>query len=332
MRTHPIQPIQFTLKSLALGLLATAGVALAQYPEPPAPPADQNAPSNPGWRRATDPPPDRPPARQERSQPARPSYSIPPELTIKPGTFVTVRVDQPLSSDRNQPGDAFSATLVRPIVVDGIVVAQRGQLVGGRVAEAQKAGRVQGVSRLGVQLTDLTLVDGQQLPIQSQLIDRRGPTSEGRDAVGIGTTTAIGAAAGAAAGGGAGAGIGAGAGAVAGVIGVLLTRGRATVIYPESVLTFRVEAPITVVTDRAPQAFRYVDPNEYDRPYETEAPQPRPRYACSGYGCAPPPPPPYYYYGWGYPYYWGPSISFFWGPRYHGFYGHGYYGHRGFRR
>ena len=65
------------------------------------------------------------------------------QLTINAGTFVTVRVDEPLSSDRNQPGDAFSATLMQPLVVDGVVVAQRGQTIGGRVTEAQKAGRVQ---------------------------------------------------------------------------------------------------------------------------------------------------------------------------------------------
>ena len=49
--------------------------------------------------------------------------AVPPQLTIKPGTFVTVRIDQPLSSDRNQQGDTFSATLARPVVVDGVVVA-----------------------------------------------------------------------------------------------------------------------------------------------------------------------------------------------------------------
>jgi len=67
----------------------------------------------------------------------------------------------------------------------------------GRVAEAQKAGRVTGTSRLALQLTDLSLVDGQQMPIQAQMVTRTGGTSEGRDAVGIGATTATGAAIGA---------------------------------------------------------------------------------------------------------------------------------------
>ena len=84
---------------------------------------------------------------------------MPGQLTIKPVTYVTVRISEPLSSDHNQPGDPFSATLVSPLVVDGIVVAQRGQMVAGWVVQAQKAGRVEGVSRLGIELTQLTLVD-----------------------------------------------------------------------------------------------------------------------------------------------------------------------------
>ena len=71
---------------------------------------------------------------------------VPAQLTIKPGTYITVRLNQALSSDHNHAGDAFAASLVRPIVVDGVVVAGRGQTLGGRVAEAQKAGRVSGTS------------------------------------------------------------------------------------------------------------------------------------------------------------------------------------------
>ena len=270
-----------------LMLLATAAVASGQDPQPPVPPSP---------------------------------------LTIRPGTFITVRVNEPLSSDRNQLGAAFSATLARPVVVDGVVVAQRGQTLGGRVAEARKAGRVEGVSRLGIQLTDLTLVDGQQLPIQSQLISRSGPTSVGRDASAIGGTTAMGAAIGAAANYGVGAGIGAAAGAAVGALGVVLTRGRATIIYPESVLTFRVEAPITFATDRAPQAFRFVDPNEYDRP-EPGLRTSMASSPCGEFGCPPPAPPPPYVYGPPiyyprYPY--RPGISFF--------YGQGFYFGRGHRR
>jgi hypothetical protein len=100
------------------------------------------------------------------------------------------------------------------------------------------------------------------------------------------------------------------------------------VIAPEQVLTFRMEAPVTISTDRAPQAFRYVQPNEYDRPVYNQ-PAPPVQYA-------PPAPVPVYtpYYAYGYPYYYpyyyGPSFSFFMGR---GFYGYPrYYGRSYYRR
>jgi len=351
---------------LAIGALAVTGMAVAQDQTPhawrtlndpaPAGAVDQGA-SDPGvangpqadlqigqGQNQAPPNYNQAPPNYNQAPPnynqAPPNYNVPAQLTIKPGTYVTVRINRWLSSDRNQAGDAFTATLEQPIVVDGVVVAQRGQTVSGRVSEARKAGRVKGTSRLGVQLTDLTLVDGQQEPIQSQMISRNGPTSTGRDAAAIGGTTALGAIIGAGAGLGRGAAIGAGAGAAAGIIGVLLTRGRPTVIYPESVLTFRVDAPVSFSTERAPQAFQPVstqqdygqgygpDPALASRPpagscYNCAAPPPSPYYGSAyppSYGYAPYGYSPYGYgYGYGYPYYGG--FSLFAGPRYGGYSG-----------
>src|SRR4030095_265556 len=75
------------------------------------------------------------------------------ELTIPGGSWITVRVNEPLSSDHSQPGDAFTATLAEPVVANGRVLARRGQTVAGVVVEAQKAGHVKGTSRLGIELT-----------------------------------------------------------------------------------------------------------------------------------------------------------------------------------
>jgi hypothetical protein len=305
---------------------ASAGVPMQAPPPPPPGGANVNAP--PSYRA----PQNYPQQQQQQSY-----QSVPAMLTVPGGTYLTVRTNQMLSSDKNQAGDAFSASLLKPLVVNGVVVAEPGQTIGGRVVEAVKAGHIEGVARLGVQLTDLTLVDGQQLPIQSSLINRAGPTSIGQDAGTIAGTTALGAAIGAAADWGRGAAIGAGAGAAAGIIGVLVTRGHASVLYPEHVLTFRLEAPLTIATDRSPQAFRYVQPGEYDRPVYSQQPQ---QQSPGYYGGAAYPPPyygnpyPYYAYGgYGYPYYWGPSFSLFVGPRYYGGYRYGggrYYGGGGY--
>ena len=79
-------------------------------------------------------------------------------------------------------------------------------------------------SRLGLELTGLTLADGTQATVHSQLVARRGPTTPGGQEAGtVATTTAVGAGVGAAADWGTGAAIGAGAEAAAGIIGVLLT-------------------------------------------------------------------------------------------------------------
>ena len=349
MQSFYRRSFQTAASYFSLGILAATSFAFAQELPPPQQPVNSS-----GWRRVGDgeapgsnynP---QPPYSQQSSYPAnQPAYGpapynqgnyppqtqqpqapVPGQLTVPAGTFITVRVNQYLSSDHNQAGDAFSATLARPLVINGVVVAEPGQTIAGRVVESQKAGRIEGTSRLRVQLTELTLVDGQQIPIQSQFVSRQGPTSLGRDAGAIAGTTALGAAIGAAAGWGTGAAIGAGAGAAASTIGVLLTRGRPSVIAPEQVLTFRIEYPVAIVTDRAPQAFRYVQPNEYNQPLYNQ-PAPEPQYAESAPVFAPS-------YGYGYPYpyyypYYGPSFSFFVGPSFYrrGFYGRPYYYGRG---
>ena len=240
------------------------------------------------------------PGHAQGPNPADPPYwaSQPPSQLILPaGTWITVRVNQPLSSDQNQPGDSFTATLAQPLVVEGLVIARRGQTVRGRIAEAQKAGRAKGTSRLGLELTEISIVDGQQMPVLTQFIEYQGGTSVGQDATAVATATGIGAAIGAAADGGFGAGMGAIAGAAASTIGVLVTRGRATVIYPEAVLTFRTMQPLTISTERSGPAFLPVSQQDYE-------PQRMQRRA------GPPtlaPPPAYYPYSYD-PYYSSPRV------------------------
>jgi len=227
-------------------------------------------------------------------------------LTIPAGTWVTIRVNQPLSSDKNQVGDTFTGTLAEPIIANGYVVARRGQMVVGRVTEVQKAGRVKGVSHLGIELTGIQLADGRQIQVHTQFINHKGDTSVGRDAAAIGTTTAVGAAIGAGVAGGFGAGMGAIGGAVVSTVGVLMTRGRPTIIYPETPITLSMQGPITISDNL--QAFYPATPQDYStaglRTRRVGIPGGYPYYPgyYAGYGYAGP------YWGG---YYWGPGI---WGP------------------
>lgn len=251
-------------------------------------------------------------------------------MNVPSGKYVTVRINNFLSSDHNQPGDAFTASLAEPLVVDGFVVASRGQMMNGRVVEVAKAGRVKGTSSMRIELTGLTLLDGQQIPVKTSLISRRGETSNGRDAGAIVGTTALGTIVGAAATGtGFGAGMGAIGGAVVGTVGVLVTRGRPTVITPESVMTFRVEQPLTISTARSAGAFYPVSRDDYG-PSGPGGPG-GPGFMARPYAAAGAPYPyayPYPYYGAYYGGFWGPSLYFR-----GGYYGHaGFYGGRWGRR
>jgi hypothetical protein len=153
----------------------------SQQPEvqpAPLPPDQQDgADSRPVTSRDTFPQDQQPgaaPAQRPPSStrpPMRPATTapVPANLAIPAGTVIFARLADPLSSDHNQAGDTFSATLAKPIIVDGWVVARRGETIIGSVTTAQRAGRIKGVSQLGLELTDITIVDGQQLPLLTEL-------------------------------------------------------------------------------------------------------------------------------------------------------------------
>lgn len=293
---------------------AESGQPEDQAPPPPPPSAQAPAPQG-AYQQAPPPQGAYQQPNYQQAPPPAPRYA-PTAITLPVGTWITMRLNEPLSSNHNQTGDAFTGTLLEPIIANGVLIARRGETVTGIVTEAQKAGHVSGVSHLKLELTGVQLADGRQIQIKTKLIERRGNTSYGRDAAAIGATTGIGAAIGAGVNGGVGAGVGAGAGLVVSTIGVLLTRGRPVVVGPETPLTFAMETPITL--DNSQQAFHYATQQDYNPGYR--APGPRPAYG-SAYGPGYPPPPPYGYYApvYGYPYYpypyWGPSLYFGFGGR-----------------
>jgi hypothetical protein len=328
-------------RSSLIALLLTSGVVLAQD-QPPVP-AQSQPPANGGWRRvgdapttppATDPteptyrsdsygqPANTPPPAatmpqapqqmpQQSAPPAnRPAYGVPPVLTLRNGTFFTIRTNEMLASNKNRAGDMFTGMLAQPIIANGVILAERGQTVAGTVAEVGKDKNGKNFIRLS--LTTLTIADGSQIPVQTQLSSIQGHTTPGGVEAGtvIGTT-AMGAAIGGAAAWGEGAAIGAGAGAIVGLAAIAATHNHAALIYPETALTFQLTSPVTVATTNSPQAYRFTGPQDYQPApaLRRVAPAPgygypAPTYAYPGYAYPAP-----YYYGPAYPYYWGPSFG-----------------------
>jgi hypothetical protein len=178
-----------------------------------------------------------------KSVPESPTKSL--SVTISEGTPIKVRTETTLSTKSAKTGDAFTATLAEPIVVDGKVLAPRDSQVEGRVVNSDPGGRVKGVATLSVRLTQLHVGD-RDVKINTGVIARKAHATKRKDATKVGIGAGIGAAIGAIAGGGKGAAIGAASGGAAGTGVVLATHGEPAGIPAESVLTFKLTAPVTV--------------------------------------------------------------------------------------
>jgi hypothetical protein len=211
---------------------------------PPAPPAATVPPQKPA-----PPAPVVEPAPAPVEPPAPPSVPPPPparEVTLQAGTLLPVRLVETLSSDRNHPGDTFTASLDAPLVVDGFVIAEKGARAEGRIVESQQAGRVKGLASIALELTLLRTSDGQRVEISTDNFTKMGPESKGADAAKIGGGAALGAIIGAIAGGGKGAAIGAGVGGAAGTGAVVGTRGKPAELLSETKISFRVNRSVTL--------------------------------------------------------------------------------------
>jgi hypothetical protein len=218
-----------------------------QAPPDPKPPVEAQIPSEP-VQPAPAPVVQQPVAPPEEIPlaPQEPEVRVPHTVTIAAGTVLQVRIGETISAAHYQVGDVFLATLDRPLVVEGFIIAERGSRLEGRVVEAQPAGRGSTTSRLGIELVKLSTSDGQRLQIRTQPYRKDAASSAGADVAKVGAGAALGAVIGAAAGGGKGAAIGAGAGAAAGGVGAAVTRGKTAEIPVESRISFRIEGPITI--------------------------------------------------------------------------------------
>lgn len=170
----------------------------------------------------------------------------PNTVTLPVGTAISIRLGEKISTNRNHAGDSFFATLDQPVVVDGFVIAERGERVEGRITEARTAGRIRGTPVLGVELTSLRTSDGQAIAIHTAAYVRQESKGAFGPAGKIGGGAVIGAAVGAVAGAGVGAAIGAGVGTVAGAGTAFLTRRKPLVIPVETLVTFRLDRPVTI--------------------------------------------------------------------------------------
>ena len=207
-RAAAAPPATAAAPAAAAGAAAAAPAAAAPAPAPPPPP----------------PPP-------------------PPKVAnLKAGDPIVVRTTRALSTKTLKSGDAFSAIVEDPIVVDGWTAIASGARVDGRIAESDKGGRIKGKANISLELTSVTDSAGRKIEIVTTPVSAEAASKKGKEAAKVGVGAGAGAAVGAIAGGGKGAAIGALVGGGAGAA----MRGDAAEIPAETVLTFELRSPVTI--------------------------------------------------------------------------------------
>ena len=172
---------------------------------------------------------------------AKPEPVVAPRVVEAPaGTELEVVLVDALNSGRNKAGDAFTANLAAPLVVDGTTILNKGEKLQGRVVDAEGSGRVKGRGNMRLVLTGVVR-DDKVIPIVTKTRYFEAESTKGRDAAAIGGAAGVGAAIGAIAGGKKGAGTGAAVGGAAGTGAVLATKGKEVEFRSESKLKFTLE-------------------------------------------------------------------------------------------
>jgi hypothetical protein len=148
-----------------------------------------------------------------------------------------------IDTNKQKTGERFTASLETNLQAENVVVAPRGSMVYGRLAQASSAGKMSGSSQLTLELTDI-VINGTAYPLLTSTYDIKGK-GEGKKTAGkvIGGA-GLGALIGGIAGGGTGAAIGVLAGAAGGTAIAASKKGEQLQIPSESLLEFRIEQPV----------------------------------------------------------------------------------------
>lgn len=166
-------------------------------------------------------------------------------VIVPQGTPIVVTLDQALSSEHNNSGDGFDASVSVPVVVDGKTIIPQGARVRGVVVDAESSGRLKTSGRLELTLTSVE-VGGTRYDMDTGDTTRSGRSHTRHNVIFIGGGTAAGAIIGAVAGGGKGAAIGSAIGAGGGTAAAAAT-GKMDVYLPaETRLSFPLSQSLTI--------------------------------------------------------------------------------------
>jgi hypothetical protein len=201
------------------------------------------------------------PAPDPSAQPPVPPADAPPQppppktFIIDQGTQVSVRLIDPIDSEKNQAGDTFHATLNSPLSSDGETAVPAGVELTGHLVDVKSAGKFAGQSMVSLQLDSITS-GGKTYNLQTDQYKKEGSSRGKNTAEKVGGGAIIGGIIGALAGGGKGAAIGGAAGAGVGGGVQAASKSQQIKLPSETVLNFTLQAPVTVTQAPNPDANR----------------------------------------------------------------------------
>jgi len=173
------------------------------------------------------------PACTTATTPDRDTSTQPAKLTVPSGTYISVELQEGISTENSSPGDSFTASVSKDVIVDGLTAFKKGSVVHGLVLDAQEPGREKGRAQLRLVLTSVEH-NGKDVPIQTQMYVGIGHHIHKSDAEVIGSAAGIGAAEAASTGGD----------AVNRT--VLVTKGKQLQYPPETRLLFTLASPVEI--------------------------------------------------------------------------------------
>jgi hypothetical protein len=200
-------------------------------------------------------PQDNPPANSPAPPSPPPAPPQPQTLTIEQGTQMSVRLIDSIDSEKNQVGDIFHATLNAPLSAGNAEAIPQGTDVTGHIVEVKSAGKFAGQSLVVLQL-DSIKANGKSYSLQTDQYRKEGKSRGKNTAEKVGGGAIIGGIIGAIAGGGKGAAIGSAAGAGVGGGAQAASKSQQIKLPSETVLSFTLQAPVTVVKAEDPNAVR----------------------------------------------------------------------------
>lgn len=197
--------------------------------------------------------------RQTRQAPPLAQPQSSPDATALPiGTAIRMKLETPLSTERNRRGDHFGGRVVEAVMLNGKTVIPVGAALEGEVIRADEHRRIRGTPTIDLRPTLVTLPDGQRYTINANVVDTsdrslnvndegeiKGKGHDNADLVETGVGAAIGTGIGAAAGGFKGAMIG---GAIGGGATVIhwLTKTKTAEVRPGTEIIMELSRPMAL--------------------------------------------------------------------------------------